>query len=295
MGRFHQDEIDARHRGTTHATLRLNRPFHAEESRPSGGVARLLRALAPAVLLLPLLLLACSGDDDPAAPLDITPPAQIDDLSAQVAGDGVVLLIWTAPGDDRYAGRAHAYELRRHDTVITLAVWDSAEVITGLPAPSASGQRDSMRVSGLRVDWVHHFALRAIDEAGNQGRLSVDYSFYLPPPDGVPPSAITDLEVVAVTSSTVRLAWPAPGDDGEEGTSARYMLRYTTGSLDEATWAEADSAEISFTPYPSGQAEEYTVRGLAAATRYEFGLKAIDEAGNESSLSNVVFARTANE
>lgn len=295
MGGFHQDEIDARRREASLATLRLNRPLRSEESRPGGGAACLLLTLAPVVLLLPLLLLACSGDDDPAAPADITPPAQIDDLSAQVAGDGVVLLTWTAPGDDRYAGRAHAYELRRHDAVITLAVWDAAEVITGLPAPSPSGQRDSMRVSGLRVDWVHHFALRAIDEAGNQGRLSVDYPFYLPPPDGVPPSAITDLEVVAVTSSTVRLAWSAPGDDGEEGTAARYRLRYTIGTLDETTWAEADSAEVGFTPYPSGQAEEYTVRGLAAATRYEFGLKAIDEAGNESPLSNVVVARTTNE
>lgn len=235
----------------------------------------------------------CSDDDDPAGPADVTPPAQIDDLSARAAGDGAALLAWTAPGDNGYTGRAEGYDLRRHRTVITLANWDSAEVVPGLPAPSPAGFRDSVRVTGLLTGRVHHFAIRAIDNAGNVSRLSVDFPFYLPVPDVTPPAAVDDLQVVDVTAHTVRLGWTAPGDDGNVGTAARYQLRYTTGSLTEETWAQADSMAVTFAPYPAGQREELLVRDLASGTDYEFGLKTVDEAGNLSPLSNTAPARTS--
>lgn len=262
---------------------------------PTGSVSPRWLALLSIGLSVGLAIapVGCSDDDDPAGPADVTPPAQIDDLSARAAGDGVALLAWTAPGDNGYTGRAERYLLRRHDTVITLATWDSAEVVPGLPVPSPAGARDSVRVTGLRTDWVHHFAIRAIDDAGNEGRLSVDFPFYLPAPDVTPPAAVDDLEAIDVTAHTVRLRWTAPGDDGDAGVAARYQLRYTTGSLTEETWDQADSISVTFAPYPAGQREELLVRELASGTGYEFGLKTVDEAGNLSPLSNTAPARTS--
>ena len=116
---------------------------------------------------------------------DITPPAAIDDLQAVTGtANGSVELSWTAVGDDGNTGTASSYEIRYSINTITDANWDTAALITtGIPAPKASGQPQSMTVYGL-TSGTYYFAVRAKDEVPNTGDVSNSPSAeaFTPPP-----------------------------------------------------------------------------------------------------------------
>jgi hypothetical protein len=88
----------------------------------------------------------------------------------------------------------------------------------------------------------------------------------------------------------VILYWTATGDDGEIGRATSYDLRYLPadqGPIDsEGKWNQA--IQISREPVPSyyGQVDSMLVRGLAPGESYYFCIKAIDDAGNSSPISN---------
>ena len=108
------------------------------------------------------------------------------------------------------------------------------------------------------------------------------------PGDQIPPAAITTLIVVDSTATSVVLRWQATGDDGNEGTVAQYELRYDTIYESLLNWDEAIVYPISSTPKPNTFWEFLEVQDLDSTIGYFFGLKASDEAGNWSALSNIV-------
>ncbi len=114
-----------------------------------------------------------------------------------------------------------------------------------------------------------------------------------PPVDTTPPSRVTNLAVTAVTDSSATLGWSAPGDDGTTGTAQAYQIRWSSTNVSEANWASATQVPNPPTPKAAGSAESYTVRGLAPRTLCYFALKAVDEAGNASLLSNVASDTTS--
>src|SRR5689334_2335103 len=61
-------------------------------------------------------------------------------LAARAQGSGAdsVSLTWTAPGDDGAAGTATTYDVRMSGAPITLANWDQAAVVSGVPTPQAA-------------------------------------------------------------------------------------------------------------------------------------------------------------
>ncbi|MDH5408324.1 MAG: right-handed parallel beta-helix repeat-containing protein [Gammaproteobacteria bacterium] len=111
-----------------------------------------------------------------------------------------------------------------------------------------------------------------------------------PEVDITPPSAITDL-----SQSLFTLHWSAPGDDANTGTAASYDIRYSTEVITEANWSSATVLSGTPAPQAAGAAEEFIVPGLFADTNYYFAIKTIDEAGNESTLSNLAIATPATE
>lgn len=113
------------------------------------------------------------------------------------------------------------------------------------------------------------------------------------PVDDVAPRLITNLAAEDSTASSVTLAWSAPGDDGAMGTAAAYDMRYSTSPLTAGTFETAAQATGEPMPSPVAFPEDMVVGGLAAGTTYYFGIKASDEAGNASGLSNVVMKSTA--
>jgi subtilisin family serine protease len=107
------------------------------------------------------------------------------------------------------------------------------------------------------------------------------------PSDTIPPDPITDLAVTGTTSDSLTLEWTATGDDGSDGTAFLYDLRSRTdGPVTDANWDTSTEVLGEPSPQPSGTPELFTVTPLMPDTTYYFAIKAVDEAGNPSGISN---------
>lgn len=121
-----------------------------------------------------------------------------------------------------------------------------------------------------------------------------------PPADAIPPAAVTDLQVKTdpqigdlITMVAIDLTCTAPGDDGSAGTAFRYDVRYSTSPIvSDADFAAATPALGEPAPQPSGSAESFFINALQPGTTYHIAMKALDEAGNASPLSNAIAAAT---
>jgi hypothetical protein len=242
------------------------------------------------LLFLCLALFLSCADDDATKP-DVTPAGRVEDLAVVDSTGGVILLTWTAPGDDGGEGRAAGYDIRCSTTLASEAQWSAATVVAdSTRVPKAAGETESLSVEGL-ADGAWRFALKTADEVPNWSAMSNIASATLI--DSIAPEEVTDLAVVLVTAITVKLAWTAPGDDGAVGTASAYDLRFALTPITAESWDAATQVEGTPAPKLHGSAESYAVTGLEQATGYHFALKAIDNAGNGSALSNVVSKSTA--
>jgi LasA protease len=107
--------------------------------------------------------------------------------------------------------------------------------------------------------------------------------------DSTPPETITDL--AAYTGShggSVDLFWTAPGDDGNSGTAARYLVRYAaTPITSESAWNAATPVTSGLpAPYPAGLLQNMTISGLVPEMVYYFAVRTEDEEFNRAGLSN---------
>ena len=114
-------------------------------------------------------------------------------------------------------------------------------------------------------------------------------------PDTTAPAAVEDLAASEPTSSSIKLTWTAPGDDGNTGTAMSYDIRYSTTTINDSNWNSANCTEQEPNPKPANSSENFTVTGLNANTTYYFALKTSDEVPNESPLSNVPNGTTESE
>lgn len=104
--------------------------------------------------------------------------------------------------------------------------------------------------------------------------------------DSIPPAAVNDLTVSGPGSGGLALAWTATGDDGASGTASSYDVRYSLSPIDTNNFDSAGQAAGEPRPQPAGSPETMTVTGLNYNSTYYFALKARDEWGNASPLSN---------
>ena len=104
--------------------------------------------------------------------------------------------------------------------------------------------------------------------------------------DTVAPAAVANLAATAVAPGTVRLAWTAPGDDGQTGTAAAYAIRYATSPITAGNFASATPLAAP-APAAAGSAQIIEATGLSSGATYYFALMTRDEAFNWSALSNV--------
>lgn len=110
--------------------------------------------------------------------------------------------------------------------------------------------------------------------------------------DTMPPAPVAGLSVQATASNAVILAWLASGDDGTVGKASRYEVRYSTNPITANNFTGATLALHPPQPLATGSAESLQVPGLFFLTKYYFALVVLDEAGNRSSVSNVVSTTT---
>jgi len=215
--------------------------------------------------------------------------------SAQTSADSTVTLHWTASGDDGSVGTASSYDLRYRTVAIsgtdTLSWWNAATRVTGLPAPHASGAPDSMRVRGLTPLTTYYFVLRVADEVPNWSGFS-NLVTKATSGDATAPAAIADLTITGTTGTTMSLRWTAPGDDGASGTATSYDIRYSTSAITTSNWGSASAATGEPVPATAGTQQTFTLTGLTSGRAYYVAIRATDNSGNVSGLSNVPTATT---
>lgn len=105
--------------------------------------------------------------------------------------------------------------------------------------------------------------------------------------DTIPPSPVSDLAILNISTSSLDLAWTAPGDDGNLGIATSYDIRYSTSPISEVNWSSAIQVIGEPTPSGAGSNESMSISGLLSGTTYYFAIKTSDEVPNESTISNV--------
>ena len=223
---------------------------------------------------------------------DTTPPAAVQSLSPNGANETSVALVWTAPGDDNMNGQAATYDLRWSTAPISGEDdFAGATPASGEPAPAAAGTIQAMAVGGLTPGRTYWFALKSIDDAGNWSPISnVPSGATQEAADKSPPAGITTLAVSGTAPGQMTLTWLAPGDDDQAGLATAYDLRLSTDPINAGTFPGLVPIDGEPVPAAPGTVQSVTLVNLQPGTGYYAALKTVDDAGNWSTLSNVVSA-----
>ncbi|MFH0936666.1 MAG: peptidoglycan-binding protein, partial [Candidatus Daviesbacteria bacterium] len=104
--------------------------------------------------------------------MDITPPADITNLSIASCASNSCMLSWTAPGDDGNLGTALEYDIRYYTTNITDFIWNNSMFVKSKPIPQSAGSTQSYTVANLLDNVTYYFAIKTRDESNNWSKLS---------------------------------------------------------------------------------------------------------------------------
>jgi fibronectin type 3 domain-containing protein len=188
--------------------------------------------------------------------LDVTPPSDPINLSANAVGSTTIVLLWTPSTDN--AGVA-GYQVERCQGA---GCTNFAQIAT----PTVNLYVNS----GLSVGQTYSYRVRAYDAANNLSGYSnvasattIDVTF---------PSTPTGLSAVTVSQSQINLSWTASTDDiGIAG----YKIER---SQDGTNFTQIAQTTTTATNYPD--------TALAQGTLYYYRVRAYDAAGNNSAYSN---------
>ncbi|MCU1349933.1 MAG: peptidase [Acidobacteria bacterium] len=122
------------------------------------------------------------------------------------------------------------------------------------------------------------------------GRLNL---FNLFDPERIAPAAIGDLNVLDATYRAVTIRFTATGDDGTSGNASRYDVRISESPITEANFGAATPLTGVPGAQPNATIETMKLGGIAPSKAYYIALRAIDNAGNASAISNVVAFNSA--
>ncbi len=90
-------------------------------------------------------------------------------------------------------------------------------------------------------------------------------------------------------TTSVKLRWTTPGNDGMTGLAAAYDIRYSTAPITPANFASAPAAKGVQAPGTPGTRDSFTVTNLWTGTGYYFAMRTRDAAYNWSAISNVAY------
>jgi lysophospholipase L1-like esterase len=107
-----------------------------------------------------------------AAAIDSTAPSSIVDLQVVEVDTTRVRLAFTAVGDDSLVGRAFRYDLRVSTEPFGAQTFAFAPQATDEPDPRLSWEPDTLEVTDLVPGVTYHFAIKAVDDAGNRSEPS---------------------------------------------------------------------------------------------------------------------------
>ncbi|MCX6707558.1 MAG: tandem-95 repeat protein [Candidatus Woesearchaeota archaeon] len=121
----------------------------------------------------------------------------------------------------------------------------------------------------------------------SDGSLSASSTKSFTVKDVTAPSAMNNLEAYDSVNKgeEARLRWVSSGDDGAVGTPSYFVISYSANPiLTEADWLSATPLASVTATGPAGT--QYDQFFTVPAGTWYFGVKAVDEAGNESPISN---------
>jgi hypothetical protein len=109
-------------------------------------------------------------------------------------------------------------------------------------------------------------------------------------PDTIAPAPIIDLAgAPGEIDGSISLVWTAPGDDGNTGRAASYVVKTSTYPiLTEADWSSAEGKPGEPVPSGAGTVERMTIRNLISASYVYVGMRAVDDFFNVSPIGNCV-------
>lgn len=146
------------------------------------------------------------------------------------------------------------------------------KVYRGSTLQATLGNVTSHTVTGLTASTTYSFTIRALDAAGNESANSNSISVTTNSAADTQPPTTPTLTSSGKTETSVDLSWTGTTDNvGVTGYQV-YIGNNLTTTL--------------------GNVSSYQVTGLTEDTTYQFTVKAIDAAGNESANSNTISVTT---
>ncbi|MBN8281215.1 MAG: fibronectin type III domain-containing protein, partial [Gammaproteobacteria bacterium] len=195
---------------------------------------------------------------------DTTKPSVPQGLAGTPASTSRIDLSWSASTDTGGSG-VSGYRVYRN----------------GIGTPLATVAGTTYSDTGLTANTSYSYRVSAYDAAGNESDPSTPpvsvTTLDVPPPDGIAPTQPGALGATAVSSSRIDLSWTASTDAGGSGLAGYQVFR--NGSPNPL-----NASPVTGTSYSDN--------GLAPTTAYSYQVRAIDGAGNVSTLSNAANATT---
>ncbi len=176
--------------------------------------------------------------------------------------------------------------------------WDLDRIGDGLgPVHTSTGSVGSYTFpSDINTDTTYELKLTVTD---NDGLANYKIITILKVAQPDTPAAITDIRIQSGSSTrnSSTLEWTATGADGVEGTASMYELRMSTSKIiedgiipaeGEINFSKATKVTSPSTPKVAGTSESVQVGQLETNSVYYFAIKAKDDKGNLSPISNVI-------
>lgn len=175
-----------------------------------------------------------------------------------------VTLTWTASTDD--VG-VTGYEVAQLHTDYILMRTTSDNGIT---------------IDGLRPSNTYQFWVYARDAAGNRSPSSPGLRLTMPPGDDQPPTAPANPVATQIGTDSVTLRW-------QPSTDNVYVAWYEVLRIHP----DGSTTRVATAPQHPPTGPTARVGGLTAGTTYTFAVRAHDDAGNTSAMSDAVTVTTA--
>ncbi len=107
-------------------------------------------------------------------------------------------------------------------------------------------------------------------------------------PDQTPPAQISSLWICNEEPTWADICWYAPGDDSLSGKATAYEIRFDQSPITDSSWDSCDVTVQTLVPRDPTAGERFRLTGLDSGITYFVAIKAVDEVGNWSALSNVI-------
>ncbi len=214
-------------------------------------------------------------------------PHQITDLRVYDENAGDYSLMFSAPYDDQF-NAVRKYDIRYSLEPITNQTdWEQLDQVKLDRAPQVSGQLENVMVTGLQPDETYYFAVKAIDQAGNEAIIS----------NVATPQAQDSFEKYTQSPIVINeIMYDPYGQDDGQMPAGEWVELYNTSEseLDVANWVikDASGKELVITPENSDNNLDLTDAGETIVPAqgwlvvYKNGYQMFNNDGDTVSLYN---------